>query len=74
MGNERLNGYTSDPNRPLVEQLPRLQTSDVERFQREHVAGNNRVWMIIGDRKQTDFKALQRYGKVVELRKEDIYR
>ncbi len=74
VGNERLKGYTADPNRKLVELLPRLLSADVEQFQREHVAGNSRVWMIIGDRKLTDFKALQQYGKVVELRKEDIYR
>jgi hypothetical protein len=32
------------------------------------------VWIVIGDRKQTDFKELGKYGKVVELKKSDIYR
>jgi hypothetical protein len=30
--------------------------------------------MVIGDKKRTDMKALARFGKVVELKKEDIYR
>jgi hypothetical protein len=44
-------------------------------FHQQHVAPHhNRVWIIIGDKKLTDMKALSRYGKIVELKKEDIYR
>ena len=44
-------------------------------FYQQHVAKNeNRVWIIIGDKKLTDMKALARYGKIVELKKEDVYR
>ena len=73
VANQRMEGYTDDPDCELVEQLPKTMPSDVQRFWQEQIAPNHRVWLIIGDRKQTDFQALARYGKVVELHKEDIY-
>ncbi len=74
VANSLMHGYTTDPDCMLVEQLPDLHVADVERYQKEQVAGNQRVWLVIGDRKLTDFQALARYGKVVELHKEDIYK
>ena len=44
-------------------------------FYQQYIAKNqNRVWIIIGDKKLTDMKALAHYGKIVELKKEEIYR
>ncbi|MCR5158748.1 MAG: insulinase family protein [Prevotella sp.] len=74
VANQLMHGYTADPSRELVEQLPKTTASDIGRFWQEQVSPNRRVWLIIGDRKLTDFQALARYGKVVELHKEDIYR
>ena len=74
IANERLFGYSSNPNATTVGIVPTLSAQDIMAFHRQHIAGNTRVWIVIGDRKQTDFKALARFGKVVELKKEDIYR
>ena len=73
VANQLMRGYTDDPAREQVEQLPKTTAADVERFWQEQVTHNRRVWLIIGDRKQTDLQALSRYGQVVELHKEDIY-
>ncbi|MCR4603450.1 MAG: insulinase family protein [Prevotella sp.] len=73
VANRQQEGYTSDPNAQLVEQLTSLQVEDIARYQHEQVANNHRVWIIIGDRKLTDFNALAKYGRIVELKKEDIY-
>ena len=74
VANQLADGYTTDRNTEMVKLLPQVTVADVERFAREHVAPNQRVWFVIGDKKKTDFSALQRYGKIVELHKEDIYR
>ena len=74
IANERLFGYSSNPNATTVGIVPTLSAQDIMAFHRQYIAGNTRVWIVIGDRKQTDFKALARFGKVVELKKEDIYR
>lgn len=68
-------GYTQDPNADIARVLPGVSVQDMMRFYQQHIAKNqNRVWIIIGDKKLTDMKALARYGKVVELKTEDIYR
>ena len=68
-------GYTTDPNAEIARLLPSINDQDIIQLHQQHIAKNqNRVWIIIGDKKLTDMKALARYGKIVELKKEDIYR
>lgn len=74
IANMRLDGYSADPNKRKAEVIPTLSVSDMEQYYHQHVARNQRVWIIIGDRKTTDLKALEKYGNVVELKKEDIIR
>ena len=67
-------GYTADFNSPKVQFLPQLSAADVVAYHQQHVAANQRVWFVIGDRKHADFQTLRKYGKIVELSKEDIYK
>ena len=72
---QRMNGYTSDANATAARLLPSVSAADVEQFYRQHISSQpNRVWVIVGDKKQTDLSALARYGRVVQLKREDIYR
>jgi predicted Zn-dependent peptidase len=75
VANQRMLGNTVDPNAAKARLLPGITAQDIIQFHQQHIAGNNnRVWMIIGDKKLTDMKALERYGKVVELKKENVFR
>ena len=75
VANQRRDGYTTDPNADIVRLLPAVSVQDIVQFHQQHIApNNNRVWVIIGDKKLTDMKALARFGKVVQLKKEDVYR
>ena len=74
IANQLADGYTSDPDRPTVRYAATVSQQQVADYHRQHVAPNTRVWIVIGDRKKTDFQALAKYGKVVEWRKEDLYR
>ena len=75
VANQLGKGYTSDPEAETARLLPGITTQDIMQFYQQRVANNkNRVWIIVGDKKKTDLKALSRYGKVVELKKEEIYR
>ena len=66
---------STDGNAEIARLLPGISTQDAMQFYQQHIAKNqNRVWIIIGDKKLTDMKALTRYGKIVELKKEEIYR
>ena len=68
------NGYSRDMNASLVEQLPSLTQADVEAFYRQHIKGQPYQLMIVGNVKKLDMKALARYGTVIKVKKEEIYR
>ena len=75
VANQRNNGYTADPNNEKTRLLPDVSAQDIVQFHQQHVGNNkSRVWIIIGDKKSTDLNALSRFGKIVELKKEDVYR
>lgn len=74
VANQLGEGFTADRNTQRVALQPQVTPADVSRYHQQHVAQNQRVWFVIGDRKQIDFQKLRQYGKIVELRKEDIYR
>jgi len=74
VANRQRQGYQHDPNSELATLLPAISQAEVEQFFHHQVAPNQRAWIVVGDRRLTDLKALGRYGKVVELRKQDIYR
>ena len=74
IANMRLDGYHSDPDKVKAELLPTLPLEAIADYSRQKVAPNQRVWIVIGDRKLTDLKALEKYGKMVELKKEDIFK
>ena len=75
VANELREGNTTDPNADIARLLPSVSAQDVMQFHQQYIVNNkNRVWLIIGDKKLTDMKALASYGKVVELKKEDVYR
>ena len=74
VANQRMNGYTANPDADVVRYAPTTTAADVAQFHRQHVANNQRICIVIGDRKLTDPQTLARYGKVVELKKEEVYR
>ena len=75
VADKRLAGYDEDPNAATARLLPAVTTEQVKQFHGQHIAANpNRAWIVIGDKKRTDMKALARFGKVVELKKEEIYK
>ena len=74
IANKRIDGYTSNQHVSTVSIVPTLTAQDIMDFHRQHIAPNRRVWIVIGDKKKTDFNALAKFGRIVELHKEDVYR
>ncbi len=70
---ERL-GYTADQNTAMVEQLPALTQQDIEDFYARNIKNQPYQLMIVGNLKKLDLKALAKYGNIVKVKKEDIYR
>ena len=75
VANQRRDGYTTNPDTEIARLVPSITADDVAQFHQHHVGSNQRrVWIVIGDRKRTDMKALSRFGKVIELKKEEVFR
>ena len=67
-------GYTRDVNADLVEQLTDLTQEDIEAFYRQHIKGQPYQLMIVGPVKKLNMKELARYGTVIKVKKDDIYK
>ena len=67
-------GYTRDSNSVLGEQLPTLGDEEILKFYQERIQGKPYQLMIVGNVKKLDLKALARYGTIVKVKKDDIYK
>jgi hypothetical protein len=70
---ERL-GYTRDANTIMAEQLSGLDEGDIMKFYDEHIKNQPYQLMIVGNAKKLDLKELARYGTIVKVKKDDIYK
>ena len=70
---ERL-GYTRDANTVMAEQLSGLDEGDIMKFYSEHIKNQPYQLMIVGNAKKLDLKELARYGTIVKVKKDDIYK
>lgn len=67
-------GYTEDPRSYLVEQLPQISVDDVATFYKDNVARIPKAIIVVGNKKNLPMKELEKYGRIIELKKSDIYR
>ena len=70
----RKQGYTNDPRKISIEVYKTLQFSDIENFYKSNVKGRPSLITINGDGKRIDLKKLARFGKIIEVKKDQILR
>jgi predicted Zn-dependent peptidase len=66
-------GYTSDPNETLTADLARMQMNDVIRFYEENIKGRPVTYIIVGDSRKIDMNKLSAFGKIIKVKKEELY-
>lgn len=69
---DRKIGYSEDPNIFVNSNLQKVSTGDIQSFYDTKVKSGNIVYMIVGNGKNIDFKALEKYGKVVKYKPADL--
>lgn len=69
-------GYDADPNADNIKLVGTTSFEDVVNFYKANIQSNqsHRVLGIVGNVKKLDMKALEKYGKVVIVKSQDIYR
>lgn len=67
-------GYTQVPQTVTASVVPTLTARDMYDFYQHEIRPKPRAYFIIGNKRQLDMQRLACYGRVVELKKDDIMR
>lgn len=70
----RLHGYAQDPDAAILKALAPMTASDLMRFYRANIQSRPRAIFIVGNKKMLDMKRLGKLGKIVILKKADLYK
>jgi len=70
----RLHGYAQDPEAGILKALAPMTASDLMRFYRANIQSRPRAIFIVGNKKMLDMKRLGKLGKIVILKKADLYK
>ena len=66
-------GIDYDMNAKIYEQLPNLTLQNVVDFAKERIANKPYRYIILGDEKELDMKALGQIGPVRRLKTEEVF-
>lgn len=67
-------GVENNPNIELAARIPSITMEDLAAFVDKYIAGKPVTIVVSGNAKRFDVKALQKYGKVTQLKQKDIMR
>lgn len=65
-------GFTEDPNKTNHDLYPSLTFDDIQSFYNQNIKGKPVTVTIYGDASEFDKEALSKFGKVIELKMDDI--
>jgi len=72
--NWEMKGYTSDPT-PIKSQVyEQMQFDDITKFYQKNIKEAPIVIAIVGNKKRIDMEALSKFGKIVEIKEEDLFK
>ncbi len=66
-------GYTQDPAIDKIKKIEALQFEDIVNYYNENIKGKPVVIAIVGNPKDFDLKALEKYGKVVKINNSRLF-
>ncbi len=69
----RKRGVDHDTRKDVYEKTPNLAFADIEKFHQEKIANHPYTILVIGNKKDMNIAALEKYGKVNYLTMEDIF-
>ena len=66
-------GLDYDINKKIYDIMPSLQLKDIVNFEKSHMANKAYRYLILGDEKNLDMKALEKIGPIKRLSTEEIF-
>ena len=71
--NAQKKGIDFDPSQKVYEALPSTQLTDVVNFEKANMAGKPYRYIILGDEKELDIKALEKIAPIRRVTTEEIF-
>ena len=71
--NAKLMGLDYDINKKIYEIMPSLQLKDIVNFEKNLMANKQYRYLILGDEKNLDMKALEKIGPIKRVSTEEIF-
>ncbi len=71
--NARRLGIDYDTRKLVYDKLPNLTFGEVENFHKGNIANQPHTILVMGNKKDIDLKALEKYGKITFLTMQDIF-
>ncbi len=69
----KLHGYTYDPAMVKIPVYYELSYDDLDKFYQENIKTKPMAIGIVGDAKRIDLKALEKYGKVINVKEKSLF-
>ncbi|MFA8433546.1 MAG: M16 family metallopeptidase [Marinifilaceae bacterium] len=66
-------GYTQDPNKSMYPQYDELNFEKVKHFYEKYMHGQPVVITVVGNSKQIDTEKLKQFGKLIKIKKSEIF-
>jgi len=66
-------GVNHDIRKDMYDALPTFDMNTLKDFHNSHIAGTNRVVMVLGSKEDLDLEVLKAYGEIVHLTLEDVF-
>lgn len=70
----KADGYSSDPNKALVDSITSMGLQDIVHFYKNNISGKATTWVIVGNKAKIDRTKLASFGKIVYVKAEDVYK
>lgn len=71
--NAKRRGYREPINKTIYRALPSLTLQDILKFEKENMVNKTYKYVILGDEKELDMKALEKIGPIHRLTTEEIF-
>ncbi|MDR2118748.1 MAG: insulinase family protein [Tannerellaceae bacterium] len=66
-------GYASDPNKTLLTHLTQMEMNDIVHFYEDNIKDRPIIYVIVGNSRKIDMNRLASFGKIIKVKKEELY-
>ncbi|MBE9467766.1 MAG: insulinase family protein [Bacteroidetes bacterium] len=67
-------GCIEDPNAETINVAKKLVFNDIVKFYKDNLKNRHIAYAFVGDKKRIDLKELSKYGKIIEVKKKNIFK